>query len=670
MNQYIYDEINSIKELMMPTRAKIRTHTVRDEYVVLVNTSPISKYFACASMLLAKSVDSVKTHIVYCDGSAKEFISEFLMQVCPDKSENPDGYDNFFARIAIYKSCEDFIAENREFTYKKIRFCTFLDSDKDCYSSASAKDEYLAELEKLMIFACRYPTAKLVHMSQIPEIKTLPGSMTSISEREYEVYAAQFDENSAEHFVLNAEEIIRKYAKQGLKAVASRLNNLFGPGVNNARFDKIIDDLKSLNTINADTADCNKYFGMNYIRFAGAMVFFLFLQGKGANIYNMQQFMTTPYDFSIKAYDYLADYKTRLCCVNSTQTDAQYSLLCGKKLNAILQEKYTAMEFDNCIYRTILSKLDFEYFDKKYIFHYDGKLDAIKQLEIEMMEEIKRICEKHGIKYFLVGGSLLGAIRHKGFIPWDDDLDFGMLREDFEKFKKVAPAELNPKYAYQSYETEPESHYIFDKIRLKDTFFTTKFSDLFEIENGLFIDILIYDKTAKSPKLQKMHTDNLRRWSRIMNIRWVNKPRKNVAYKFSKFALPFMRLFPLKFYHMFFNIMLKWYKHSSSTWAIDGVGQNIERGAFPIEWFEETIDVPFENTTFPVPKEYDEYLRHWYGNNYMELLPISTRNSGHLLKRIDLGSYATRFGFKEGKFHHASKVGELLDYYDEADEKM
>ncbi|MFR5876825.1 MAG: hypothetical protein ACLUFN_10080, partial [Eubacterium sp.] len=172
MNQYIYDEINSIKELMMPTRARIRAHRVRDEYVVLVNTSPVSKFFACASMLLAKSVDSVKTHIVYCDSSAKAFISDFLKQVCPDKNENPEGYEKFFERIAIYKSSEDLIAENREFTYQKIRFCTFLDSNAACYSSLQAKTEYLAELEKMMIYANRFPTSKLVHMSQIPEIKT------------------------------------------------------------------------------------------------------------------------------------------------------------------------------------------------------------------------------------------------------------------------------------------------------------------------------------------------------------------------------------------------------------------------------------------------------------------------------------------------------------------
>jgi lipopolysaccharide cholinephosphotransferase len=251
--------------------------------------------------------------------------------------------------------------------------------------------------------------------------------------------------------VLDSEEIIRKFVKQGLNAVATRLDNVFGPNIENEYIDKLVDDLTSLNTINADTAMINKYFGVNYIRFAGVLVFFLFVHGKKGNIYNAQEFVTTPYDFSIKAYDYFSDYKTRLCCVNSTNTSAEYSLLCSKKLDSIMMNKYITMELGDCIYRTVLSKLNFEYFDKKYIFHYDGKLDQIKALELEMMEEVKRICEKHNIKYFLVGGSLLGAVRHKGFIPWDDDLDFGMLREDYEKFRRVAPKELNPKYSYQLY---------------------------------------------------------------------------------------------------------------------------------------------------------------------------------------------------------------------------
>ena len=73
-------------------------------------------------------------------------------------------------------------------------------------------------------------------------------------------------------------------------------------------------------------------------------------------------------------------------------------------------------------------------------------LRKVQLVQLEIAKEIDRICKKNNIKYFLIGGSLLGAIRHQGFIPWDDDLDVGMLRDDYEKFLKVAGDELQEKY--------------------------------------------------------------------------------------------------------------------------------------------------------------------------------------------------------------------------------
>lgn len=83
--------------------------------------------------------------------------------------------------------------------------------------------------------------------------------------------------------------------------------------------------------------------------------------------------------------------------------------------------------------------------------------------------------------------------------------------------------------------------------------------------------------------------------------------------------------------------MFNWNKRSK--YLIDGVGQNVGKGAFPLSWFDEMTEVPYEDMTFSAPAKYDEYLRHWYGDRYMELLPISSRKSGHNLKRMDLGKY-------------------------------
>ena len=95
------------------------------------------------------------------------------------------------------------------------------------------------------------------------------------------------------------------------------------------------------------------------------------------------------------------------------------------------------------------------------------QLKKLQGIQLDMLVEIKRICEKHDIKYSLIGGTLLGAIRHKGYIPWDDDADVGMLREDYERFRKIAEEELDSeKYYFQDdRNTEGDNHIFFEGNR-------------------------------------------------------------------------------------------------------------------------------------------------------------------------------------------------------------
>src|SRR5690554_145751 len=81
-----------------------------------------------------------------------------------------------------------------------------------------------------------------------------------------------------------------------------------------------------------------------------------------------------------------------------------------------------------------------------------------KKIQIEILEEVKRLCKKHDIKWYAIGGTLLGAIRHGGYIPWDVDIDIAMMREDYEKFSDVAQKDMNEKYIYESYKNT-KKHY-------------------------------------------------------------------------------------------------------------------------------------------------------------------------------------------------------------------
>lgn len=107
---------------------------------------------------------------------------------------------------------------------------------------------------------------------------------------------------------------------------------------------------------------------------------------------------------------------------------------------------------------------------------HERRLDSIHEIQLAFLLETDRICRKHNIKYFLGGGTLLGAIRHKGFIPWDDDADIMMLREDFDRFCEIAPKELPSNMTFQSYYTDKACFYEFAKVRLDDTFFATDFA--------------------------------------------------------------------------------------------------------------------------------------------------------------------------------------------------
>ena len=129
---------------------------------------------------------------------------------------------------------------------------------------------------------------------------------------------------------------------------------------------------------------------------------------------------------------------------------------------------------------------------KKYILS-PSELKQIQDLEIGAMCELDRICRKYNLKYTLAGGTLLGALRHDGFIPWDDDMDVNMLRSDFLKLREIAPKELRQRYFYQSSQTDPEYLYFFDKIRINDTTFKEAVLADKKIHHGVYIDIFPVD---------------------------------------------------------------------------------------------------------------------------------------------------------------------------------
>ena len=134
----------------------------------------------------------------------------------------------------------------------------------------------------------------------------------------------------------------------------------------------------------------------------------------------------------------------------------------------------------------------------------DSDLEKLHSLELDIAVTVKEICERHHIRYFLLAGSVLGAIRHKGFIPWDEDMDIGMLRDDYEQFLTACRDELDDnKYFLQTEDTDAAYALPFAKIRLNNTRIIEGFSKGVPCHQGIFVDIFPFDSVPDDPKLQK-----------------------------------------------------------------------------------------------------------------------------------------------------------------------
>ena len=271
---------------------------------------------------------------------------------------------------------------------------------------------------------------------------------------------------------------------------------------------------------------------------------------------------------------------------------------------------------------------------------HDGRLDAIQKMQLAYLLEVDRICRKHNIKYFLGGGTLLGAIRHDGFIPWDDDSDIMMLREDYDKFAKIAQKELPAGMTFQSGKTDKNCFYEFNKLRVENTMFATELAkNHTDINVGIAFDIFCHDKTANSALGRKIHLA-LTIFTRALVLnKWNHRKVDNGSRLQSAVTNFFVKLFPLRFSYFLMNRTISFFKRKKNAkYLYDGMGRNVYNGCFAADILDEVIYKDFEGCPLPVPKRYDEYLTFLYGD-YMELAPLSTRLGCHEILLCDIGKY-------------------------------
>lgn len=145
------------------------------------------------------------------------------------------------------------------------------------------------------------------------------------------------------------------------------------------------------------------------------------------------------------------------------------------------------------------------------------KFRALQLVQASIMDDIHRVCVKNNLKYYMIGGTALGAVRHKGFIPWDVDIDIAMPREDYEKFIEIANNELDPKHECQTYKNQKHftSPHILIVLKNSSITFRTDLLNGGSMRSGIYVDILPLDQVPTDPKLRKKHARELNVISKI-----------------------------------------------------------------------------------------------------------------------------------------------------------
>ena len=267
----------------------------------------------------------------------------------------------------------------------------------------------------------------------------------------------------------------------------------------------------------------------------------------------------------------------------------------------------------------------------------------IQKVQLEMLLEFDRICKKNNIKYQLFSGTLLGAIRHKGFIPWDDDVDVCLLREDYNRFVKTCKTELNQNYFLQTYETDKNYIMQFAKIRKNNTKFVERGTSQCNIHQGIYIDVFPLDNILPDKFIGKVQQKLLyilgrTNLSRVkMHCLYAKKPIE----KYLSFIMHYLlKLIPKNLTDKLqTNIACMFEKQNTKFVSHLTNGASYERYyRYLVDKndFKNTIEVEFEGCKFPVPKNYHKVLRKLFGD-YMNLPPIEKRNSHHNIIFIDLG---------------------------------
>lgn len=260
------------------------------------------------------------------------------------------------------------------------------------------------------------------------------------------------------------------------------------------------------------------------------------------------------------------------------------------------------------------------------MLNYDAEtLRKIQLIQLEMLTEVDRICKKCGIRYNIIAGTLLGAVRHGGFIPWDDDADVAMLRSEYDRFEEAVRTELDTtRFYFQDHRCEPGYRWGYGKLRRKDTLFLRKHQEHMPYEQGIFIDIFPMDQVPESRFGRTLLNFECFLVRKVLYSP-VGKIADKSALKRKIYAL--LSKIPEQSIFGYYEQMIRRAsaRNSSMVRILMFPTPNSEM-MYRKEWYENSRDTVFEGRVFSGIADHDGYLRFKFGN-YMQLPPEEQRKT-------------------------------------------